>query len=45
MSWANDISLVESNNKFRNLSISIFLRYEYEYVWICELVESSGVQP
>ena len=35
---------MESNNKFRNLPITTFCRYEYEYAWICELIGSWGVQ-
>ena len=36
---------MESNKKIRNLPTTTFLGYEYEYLWICELVGSWGVQP
>ena len=35
---------MELNNKFRNLPITTFWGYEYEYAWICELVGSWGAQ-
>ena len=36
--------MIKSNDEFRNPLRTAFWRYEFEYVWICELVGSWCVQ-